>query len=123
MRFMKEEIQKWWEKAKSDLKAAEYNFDGGFFGESMFFSQQSVEKALKALYIKRFSHLKKTHDLVSLSRKLNLPEKLVDYCKELSPAYTYTRYPDVPDIEEIIETSENLIEYAKEVLNWVEKML
>ncbi|MGP8323697.1 MAG: HEPN domain-containing protein [Methanosarcinaceae archaeon] len=48
---------------------------------------------------------------------------LIDFCKELSPAYTYSRYPDVPEIEDIMEVSRNLIQYAKEVLNWVERML
>lgn len=120
---MKEEIKNWWEKAKRDLKAAEFNYNGGFFEESLFFSQQSVEKGLKALYIKRFDHMKKTHDLVLLSRRLDLPERLMDFCKELSPAYMYTRYPDVPEIGDIDEVSENLLKYAREVLNWIEKML
>lgn len=121
--MVREDVQKWWEKAKRDLKAAEYNFNGYFFEEALFLSQQSAEKALKALYISRFGHLKKTHDLVLLAKKLDLPDHLIDFCKELGPAYTYSRYPDVPEIKEIKEVSKNLLQYAKEVLNWVERML
>ncbi len=120
---MREDVQKWWEIAKRDLKAAEYNFNGQFFEEALFLSQQSAEKALKALYISRLGHLKRTHDLVLLAKKLDLPDHLIDFCKELSPAYTYSRYPDVPEIVEIREVSRNLLQYAKEVLNWVERML
>lgn len=46
---------------------------------------------------------------------LKLPEKLVNYCKELGPAYTYTRYPDVVEIEDIDKTAEKLLAYAREV--------
>jgi len=60
---MKEDVQKWWEKAKRDLKAAEYNFNGRFFEEALFLSQ-----------------------------------RLIDFCKELSPAYTYRRDPNLYDI-------------------------
>lgn len=60
---MREDVQKWWEKAKRDLKAAEYNFNGRFFEEALFLSQ-----------------------------------RLIDFCKDLGPAYTYRRDPNLYDI-------------------------
>ena len=76
---------------------------------------------MKALYIKRFKKLKKIHDLFILATELNLPNDLVDLCKELSPAYIYTRYPDVIEIKDIEDMSEDLINYSEEIIEWIEK--
>ena len=71
----------------------------------------------------KFKELKKTHDLVVLARELKLPAKLVGYCKELSPAYVYTRYPDVVEVEDIERTAERLFGYAEEVIAWLEERI
>lgn len=120
---MKEEINKWMKKAEHDLNTAKVNFHEKIYDAAAFYSQQAVEKALKSLHIKTFSEVVKTHDLVFLSKKLDLPDKLKDFCKELSPAYTYTRYPDVIDIKNLDDVSKKLIEYAEEVLEWAKKKL
>lgn len=120
---MREEIKKWMEKAEHDLNTAKTNFHERIYDAAAFYSQQSAEKALKALCIKTLGEVVKTHDLVFLSRKLDLPDELKIACKELSPAYTYTRYPDVIEIETLDEVSEKLIGYAKEVLEWVKKKI
>ncbi len=36
-----------------------------------------------------------------LARKLNTPESIIKHAKELTLAYIYTRYPDVPEIKGI----------------------
>ncbi len=46
---MEEEIRNWWKQAKKDLETANYLYKGERYEESAVFSQQSVEKALKAL--------------------------------------------------------------------------
>ena len=61
--------------------------------------------------------------LFSWSYRPDTDTTICYFCKELSPAYTYSRYPDVPEIVEIMEVSRNLLQYAKEVLNWVERRL
>ena len=84
-----------------------------------FFAQQSAEKALKSLHIERYKELKKTHDLVLLAKGLDLPSKLIDLCKELSPAYVYTRYPDAVPLQDIEGVSKELLGYAKEIIEWI----
>ena len=113
----------WLEKAKADLSTAKYNFDGKKFDAAGFFSQQSAEKALKAVFIKRFRKLIKVHDLVFIARKLNASQELIDKCKELSPAYLYTRYPDAIPVKNIDSITENLIFYAEEILKWAEESI
>ncbi len=86
---MEEDIQRWRDRATEDLETAKFNFRGEKYRAAAFFSQQAAEKALKALYIKRFRKLKKAHDLFLLATELNLPGDLVELCKELSPACLY----------------------------------
>ncbi len=110
----------WWEKGKQDIDVAEYNLAGGKLGAAAFYSEQAVEKALKALVILRFDEVSKTHELVALSRTLKAPKDIENLCAKINPAYTVTRYPDAggdfdkSDVEEIFAA-------AKKVLKWVEK--
>ena len=113
----------WIAKARSDLKAAQYNFDGDHFDVSVFLCQQAAEKALKAVYIKKFGKLEKTHDLVLLARKVALPLHLLKLCKELTLAYVYTRYPGFDEISNIDEIAEKFLKYSSEVVKWSEKQL
>ncbi len=119
---MKQEVKNWLEKAKSDLITAEYNLKGNMLDAAAFYSQQSAEKGLKALYIERFNELWKIHDLVRLAEKIDAPAEIIKLCAKITPAYTITRYPDVvrtynrEDVQQILNA-------AKEVLNWVKERL
>lgn len=120
---MRKEILIWWKQAQKDFEAAEKNFSFKFYDTSLFLLQQSVEKALKAILIKREKKIIKTHDLVFLAKRLKLPENLIRYCAELSPAYTYTRYPDIPKIKNIKKVNKKLLKYCVEILRWVKEEL
>lgn len=120
---MKADYKIWLDKAEHDLNTAKVNFNEKICDAAAFYSHQASEKALKAFYIKRFGSLKKTHDLVLLSRELNADNEIIEMCKELTPAYTYTRYPDAVEVSNIDEISEKLLKYAEEVLEWVKKKL
>ncbi|MFQ6128416.1 MAG: HEPN domain-containing protein [Thermoplasmata archaeon] len=102
-----------------DLETAHHLFEGKRYDAAAFFAQQSVEKGLKSLYIYRRGELRKTHDLVLLGKGLDLPQRLLDLCKELSPAYIYTRYPDVVPVEDIEKVSKELLGYAEEIVQWM----
>ena len=117
------EYLEWIKKAERDFDAALYNLKGNFIEEGAFFLQQSAEKALKALFLKKLSRLPKTHDLVGLAMDLKAPDKIKSYARLLSPAYQYTRYPDVSGIMGLEEEIENLKNYCKEILTWVKKNL
>ncbi len=118
-----EEAEKWMEIADKDIHAAEVNLDNELYDYAAFLSQQAAEKALKALYVKRFKKLRKIHDLVVLAKELGAPQDIIQKCKELTPAYVYNRYPDVVPIKGINSIAEDLIQYAREVIIWVRKNL
>ena len=118
---MREDVQKWLRIAKRDLNSATYAVEFMDYSLTAFLCQQSVEKGLKAVYIKKFNDLKKTHDLFFLGRKVELPKKLLSICEELNSFYFITRYPDVSDEECSKEDAVHAIKNAREVLNWIEK--
>lgn len=120
---MENEIKRWWTQAKEDMDAAKFNLEGKKYKVAGFLAQQAVEKGLKSLYIKKFKSLRKTHDLVSLAKELELKQEVIQECKQLSPAYTYTRYPDVTPIKNIGEESIRLVEIAEKILEWLEKQI
>lgn len=119
---MKEETTEWLAKAEEDFKTAEFNLKGKKLPAAAFYSQQSAEKALKALQIELLGNFKKTHDLVILGESVNAPEDILNTCKELTPFYIITRYPDSKEIYGKHEVTE-AINYAKEVFEWVKSQL
>jgi|SRR3989344_3027406 len=120
---LKKEFEIWFDKAEEDLDTAKYNLSGGKIGAGLFFLQQSVEKALKALHMKKSNELLKTHDLILLSRKVNAPKNIIEMCRKISPAYSYTRYPDVEGVENLEEISDDLLECSEKVLKWIKEQL
>lgn len=120
---MKEEVKRWWDYSKSDLNTAEYLFRGKKYKDASFYCQQAVEKALKALSLKEEGKIKKIHDLVELGKDVNLPSDLIDYCKELTLAYIYSRYPDVKEEKNMRSVSANFLKYTKEILKWTGKKI
>jgi len=118
-----EDYRRWIKKAEEDFETAKYNLKGNKKDAGFFFLQQAAEKALKAVYLKMFKELLKTHDLFLLSKRLNAPEKIIESCKKLTPAYQYTRYPDIIKIEKIEEFEENFLNYCEEIIKWCKKNL
>lgn len=92
---MKEEVRRWWKQTLSDIDTAKSLYKIKKYNYSSFWCQQAAEKALKTLLLKRGYKLIKTHDLVLLARKLNAPEDIIKLCKQLTPVYVETRYPDL----------------------------
>ncbi len=85
-------------QAKSDLDSAEYNFKGKKFDVAAYLCHQSVEKGLKAVYLKKNDKLWKTHDLVKLATLLNAPKDIIEIGNDLNPIYVEDRYPDFSDV-------------------------
>lgn len=82
---MIDEIKSWWESAKRDQETAEYLFEGKRYKESSFFCQQSIEKALKSIVIKKKKKLIKIHDLVKLAQLAGSMKSLKKSAKESAP--------------------------------------
>ncbi|MBI5803858.1 HEPN domain-containing protein [Candidatus Pacearchaeota archaeon] len=51
-----------------------------------------------------------------LARELNAPKNIIDYARLLTPAYLYTRYPDVINTEELTEKIEELTKHSEEII-------
>lgn len=120
---MNEEVNKWWNKAKDDLDKAKILFKNKKYDGAVFFCQQSAEKGLKALSLKGKNEIKRIHDLVELGKYVNLPQNLIDHCKELTLSYIYSRYPDIEEEKDIKSISTDFLKYAEEILKWIEEKL
>ena len=125
------QVKNWLKFAQDDLKAAEISLGENIPNIVCFHSQQAVEKALKALYLKYFNTTLKTHDLKTISRKLikGAPkfEEYSDKILYLNKFYIPTRYPDtlpgsLPEGLPNKRESEKAVEFAKEIVKYISTM-
>src|SRR5687768_8491915 len=74
-RRMRAETQLWWRQAEADLETARILLPAGRFYAVSWFSQQAVEKGLKALFSERRVGAvpPRTHDLEFLGDELSVP--------------------------------------------------
>ena len=92
---MRIEVELWWRQALKDLEAAEKNFELGEYFVTAFLCQQSVEKALKGLYIHKLKESPSTtHSLIYLGRKVEIPEDYESLFRRIQPDFVMIRYPD-----------------------------
>ncbi|TFG23804.1 MAG: HEPN domain-containing protein [Promethearchaeota archaeon] len=119
---MIDEINKWFILAERDFISAKKNFKKRIYYVSAFLCQQSIEKALKALYIKKYQKLLKIHDLVKLAKKVGADINILDICAELNPIYIETRYPDVPTSYNKVDLKK-LLKDTEKVLIWIKTNL
>ncbi len=91
---MREEVKKWWLQAESDLDKARILLEAEKYDGTIFYSQQTIEKALKALWIaQNKSTPPKYHDLMFFFKSLGLPQQFKVACEDLTGGYITTRYP------------------------------
>ena len=114
-------------QAEIDLDSAKYNFDGKKLDVAALLCQQSVEKWLKALYLKIKGELWKTHDLVKLAILVKAPEEIIKTVNDLNPIYFEDRYPDFSDIIPAKKFSdkdiEEFIKKAEKAIRWIKTKL
>ena len=124
---MKEEVKRWIKQAERDLITAGNNLKSKDYYAASFWAQQAADKGLKAYYLKKFSTVKKIHNLVILAKELNLPKALIDKCDALNPIYIDTRYPDallsMPAERYDEGKSKEDIKSSGELVEWVRKKL
>ena len=123
---MKEEFNNWIKQAEADLRKAKILMDNNEFDGATFYSQQTAEKALKAVIIETKGKLVKIHDLVILGRLANLPEVLLKKCEKLSKVYIESRYGmldnEIPAEKFNNSDALEFVGIAKEVLEWAKKI-
>jgi len=120
---MNEESKRWILQAKEDHDTAKYLFVGKKYKFAAFHCQQSAEKSLKAVLLRKKNLLRKIHDLVELGKDVSLPDVLLQEVKELTHAYIYTRYPDVRTEGNLKEKVSHFLKISEEILAWSEKNL
>ena len=119
---MSNPVQEWMSRAKEDYDTARYLLKGKKLHGAAFFSQQTAEKALKAVQIYKLKKFDRIHDLVLIAQSINAPEKVITACAEINPHYTSTRYPDVKEVHDF-QLVQALLKHCKEVLSWAEHQL
>lgn len=120
---MREEVKRWLDKSKDDLRKAKDNFKIGNYDLASFLSQQAAEKALKSLLIERTKTFPKIHDLVRLGKLLKIDDSLLKDCEKLTFVYIETRYPDISNRKYTEKESEEDIKIAEKIIIWTVKEL
>jgi HEPN domain-containing protein len=124
---MRQEANNWLRQGMADFKTANDCLEDGNYYASAFFCQQTIEKCLKGLYIvRKRSTPPKTHNLLELSLKLNIPEEFLSVVRELTPEFIITRYPDaiggIPADLYDKEKSRRILEITREFFEWMMKL-
>jgi len=116
----------WFEQAKSDLKHARNSLEDGDYDWACFAAQQSAEKAIKALYIRRNS-IAWGHSVSELLESLPEDKRsdvgLIEKAKRLDKYYIPTRYPNAhpsgPAFKYYTkDEAEEAIKICEEVINF-----
>ncbi len=121
--------QQWTEQARYDLDTARAMFDSGRYLYVLFCCQQAVEKALKAIIVRRTDDLPpRLNNLMRLAEiaDVKMEPDREDFLGELSGYYIQTRYPQ--EIESLAQTldreiAQDALDKTGEVLEWLFSML
>jgi len=123
---MSEDIQVWLKQAERDFKSANNSFKSGDYYVTALLVQQSIEKSLKFLYIKKNKTLIRIHDLVKLAREISASEEIIKLCAFINPIYTEVRYPEsseLPASKVNKNEAEQMLGYAFIIIKWVKKQI
>jgi HEPN domain-containing protein len=128
---MRPEIAIWCEQAKADLKTSEANLRTDRYYASVFFAQQAVEKALKALFLRKNRNPQAqemfSHSLIFLAKSCRLPNTFYSFLRDLTSEYVNTRYPSAanepPEALYDRTIASRTLSSAKEVLEWIARHL
>lgn len=125
---MRPEIERWLLQAKEELDTADISFQARKWFAVAFWSQQAVEKALKALYLfKKKESPGTTHSLTYLGRELKVPSQYWNFLRDLTKEYYLSRYPDasedVPYKSYTQEDAQKYLNECRELIKWVGSQL
>lgn len=94
---MQEETKNWLTYADENLEAAKILLESELYNPCLHNIQQSIEKALKSLFIEKVIPFKKTHNIMELKTNLEKNDILIelteDECDFLDSIYLPTKYP------------------------------
>ena len=121
--------EKWKEQSQYDLETARAMLRSKRYLYVLFCCQQTLEKALKAVIVKRTNEFPpRVHNLLRLAKTANikLESEREIFLGELSSYYIQTRYPE--EIESIsssvtLEIAKESLHKTEEVTQWLFSML
>jgi HEPN domain-containing protein len=119
-------VEYWNEGSKEDLESAEAILSSALkVGPALFYLHLSIEKALKAAYVKKYKeHAPYTHNLPVLVEKLGWllqPHQIADL-SEINQFNTIGIYPDQKAKIRLKYTKEYAIQFltkGKEIIKWI----
>lgn len=89
------QVERWMDQARHDLESARKNFRIKVYDVALVSCEQSLEKALKAVYINRTEEMPpKIHSIERLARETGLEAKLDKALDKLEDFYFQVRYPE-----------------------------
>jgi len=123
-RYPPEDPREWLNRARSDLLLSKAKKEGIYLEDLCFHAQQAVEKAIKALLIKKGVEFPYVHDIAELLTLLEktgqkLP-KTIREGEKLTRFAVFTRYPGIAQTISQKEYEEAM-KVAEEVLRWVKE--
>ena len=125
---MRREAENWFKQSRADMKTANDCLNAGNYYAAAFFSQQAIEKALKAYFIiKREDVPPKTYNLLDLCLELEVPEEFLTTARELTPEFIITRYPNaaggVPAELYDIRSTTKILRKTERFFKWIETVM
>ena len=126
---MDEQVQHWLRLAESDFASAELLHRGGQYPQALFLLQQSIEKTLKALILKRNRAMPpRIHSLAKLVKHcgLEVPREQLLMLLDLTRYYAGLRYPEglgEAPLEVSAEEVDRLSAFTKEFRAWLKQKL
>lgn len=128
---MKKKTQNWLDLANSDFRVARYLFEKKEYLHCLFFCQQAIEKALKAVYHENYDKTPpRKHDLEALAEAAGvlsqLDERQLDLLDTLSLYYIESRYAE--DRETLAKNctrvvTKAMLEQTGEIFEWLKNIL
>ena len=122
--------KEWYELAVTDLGVAKH-LNATYYPKPYeiicYHCQQAVEKGIKALimYYGAQGGMPKLHDLSFLlnqiKNEVHIDDKFYEYADTLNPYGVSVRYPNELFLEE--RNAEKAIQYADEILEWVDSIV
>lgn len=120
--------ERWFKQAQRDFYNAKKNFEIGLYDVCLFLCQQTVEKALKALYVETYKKAPpRVHSLERIIGLLDLDDEFRDLTLDLEDYYFTMRYPDVTERLpfELCDRADALdgLKRSKKILDRIKKQL
>jgi HEPN domain-containing protein len=125
-RLASDDWKEWLQYAKSDYEEAISALNRNSFKEACFHAQQSCEKLLKVILIKRGTFIP-IHDLSELAREAGIEEPiLLNKLSRLTIHYYASRYPDAARramIKYDLNTAKECVDVMRELWDTLRKYL